>query len=42
MADISDVNTNEIKSLYESLENLSCESLQWACGQETNLNQLVS
>ena len=26
MADISDVNTSQIKELYQSLENLSCES----------------
>lgn len=26
MADISDVNVNEIKDLYESLESLNCKS----------------
>lgn len=35
MADISNVNTNEIKDLYECLENLSCkwlgETVNWPC-----------
>ena len=28
MADISDVNINEIKDLYESLDSLGCKSTQ--------------
>ena len=28
MADISNVNSHEIKDLYESLEGLSCKSLR--------------
>lgn len=43
MADISDVNTHEIKDLYESLESLSCEpSGLHKPGTRTNVAQPVS
>lgn len=32
MADISDVNTDEIKNMWQSLEELSCESISLCCG----------